>query len=55
MRLVEVSQQNDTRAVIAKGVAAGELVVTDGVDKLQEGSKVVARQAGSAPAAPRPS
>jgi multidrug efflux system membrane fusion protein len=55
MRLVEVAQQNDTRAVIAKGVSAGELVVTDGVDKLQEGSKVVARKAGSAPAATRPS
>lgn len=60
MRLVEVSQQNDTRAVVAKGVSAGELVVVDGVDKLQEGSKVVARKAGSAPAgsaaaSPRPS
>ncbi len=55
MRLVEVSQQSDTRAVVAKGVSAGELVVVDGVDKLQEGSKVVARKAGSAPASPRPS
>ncbi|HYX20705.1 MAG TPA: MdtA/MuxA family multidrug efflux RND transporter periplasmic adaptor subunit [Thermoanaerobaculia bacterium] len=60
MRLVEVSQQSDARAVVAKGVSAGELVVVDGVDKLQEGSKVVARQAGSAPAgtapaSPRPS
>ena len=60
MRLVEVSQQSDARAVVAKGVSAGELVVVDGVDKLQEGSKVVARKAGSAPAgnapaSPRPS
>ncbi len=55
MRIVEVPQQNDTRAVIAKGVSAGELVVVDGVDKLQEGSKVVARQVGKATAAPRPS
>jgi membrane fusion protein, multidrug efflux system len=55
MRLVEVPQQSDTRAVIAKGVSAGELVVVDGVDKLQEGSKVVARKAGSAPTSPRPS
>ena len=60
MRIVEVPQQSDSRAVIAKGVSAGELVVVDGVDKLQEGSKVVARKAGSAPAgssaaSPRPS
>ncbi len=55
MRVVEVPQQGDNRAVIAKGVAAGELVVVDGVDKLQEGSKVVARKAGGAPTSPRPS
>jgi multidrug efflux system membrane fusion protein len=55
MRIVEVPQQGDNRAVIARGVSAGELVVVDGVDKLQEGSKVVARKAGSAPTSPRPS
>ena len=60
MRMVEVPQQSDNRAVIARGVSAGEQVVVDGVDKLQEGSKVVARKAGSAPAGgapapPRPS
>jgi len=55
MRIVEVPQQSDNRAVIAKGVSAGEQVVVDGVDKLQEGSKVVARKAGSAPTSPRPS
>jgi multidrug efflux system membrane fusion protein len=55
MRIVEVPQQSDNRAVIAKGVTAGEQVVVDGVDKLQEGSKVVARKAGSAPMSPRPS
>jgi len=55
MRIVEVPQQSDNRAVIAKGVSAGELVVVDGVDKLQEGSKVAARKAGSAPTSPRPS
>ena len=55
MRIVEVPQQSDNRAVIAKGVSGGELVVVDGVDKLQEGSKVAARKAGSAPTSPRPS
>jgi membrane fusion protein, multidrug efflux system len=55
MRIVEVPQQSDNRAVIAKGVSAGELVVVDGVDKLQEGSKVAARKAGGAPTSPRPS
>ncbi|MGE5414644.1 MAG: MdtA/MuxA family multidrug efflux RND transporter periplasmic adaptor subunit [Syntrophomonadaceae bacterium] len=63
MRPVEVPQQDGENAVIAKGVAAGEQVVVDGVDKLQQGSKVVARKAGqpqavpaarSAPAAPKP-
>ncbi|HTY42347.1 MAG TPA: MdtA/MuxA family multidrug efflux RND transporter periplasmic adaptor subunit [Thermoanaerobaculia bacterium] len=60
LRSVEVPQLGDNHAVIAKGVAAGDVVVVDGVDKLQEGSMVVARKAGSAPAAgapaaPRPS
>jgi len=55
LRSVDVPQQGDNHAVVAKGVSAGELVVVDGVDKLQEGSKVSARKAGSAPAPPRPS
>ena len=60
LRPVEVPQLGDKDAVIAKGVAAGDVVVVDGVDKLQEGSTVVARKAGSAPAgsapaSPRPS
>ena len=55
LRSVEVPQQGDNQAVVAKGVTAGELVVVDGVDKLQEGSKVAARKAGSAPTSPRPS
>ena len=55
LRSVDVPQQGDNHAVIAKGVTAGEIVVVDGVDKLQEGSKVVARKAASAPASPRPS
>jgi multidrug efflux system membrane fusion protein len=46
MRPVQVPQQAGDRAVVAKGVAAGELVVTDGVDKLQNGSKVTTQKAG---------
>jgi multidrug efflux system membrane fusion protein len=55
LRAVDVPQQGDNHAVVAKGVSAGELVVVDGVDKLQEGSKVAVRKAASAPASPRPS
>ena len=55
LRAVDVPQQGDNHAVIAKGVSAGELVVVDGVDKLQEGSKVAVRRTASAPASPRPS
>ena len=46
MRPVQVPQQSGDRAVIAKGVEAGEQVVTDGVDKLQNGSKVTTQKAG---------
>ena len=55
LRPVDVPQQGDNHAVIARGVSAGEMVVVDGVDKLQEGSKVAVRKAASAPASPRPS
>jgi multidrug efflux system membrane fusion protein len=33
-------------AAILQGVATGEVVVTDGVDKLQPGTRVAARTAG---------
>jgi len=46
MRPVQVAQQSGDRAVVTKGVAAGEQVVTDGVDKLQNGSKVTTQKAG---------
>jgi multidrug efflux system membrane fusion protein len=46
MRPVQIPQQSGDRVVIAKGVEAGEQVVTDGVDKLQNGSKVTTQKAG---------
>lgn len=51
-RNVEVKLTEGNETAIAKGVNPGEIVVTDGVDKLQPGTKVIARasngtQAGS--------
>jgi multidrug efflux system membrane fusion protein len=43
MRTVEVQLTEAESAVTRRGVAAGELVVIDGLDKLQEGSKVAVR------------
>ncbi len=40
MKPVKVRQQDDTLAVIADGVAAGDKVVTTGFARLQDGSKV---------------
>jgi multidrug efflux system membrane fusion protein len=48
MRPVEVQLTEGNEVAIAKGIAAGERVVVDGVDKLQPGSKV----STSAPGAP---
>jgi multidrug efflux system membrane fusion protein len=44
---IQMSQDNDT--AIASGLTPGETVVVDGVDKLQPGSKVVARTPSTAP------
>ena len=44
--IVVGATEGDT-TVVTEGLAAGQMVVTDGVDKLQEGSKVVMRDAGS--------
>jgi multidrug efflux system membrane fusion protein len=43
MRNVEVRLTDGEDTAIKSGVKAGEIVVTDGVDKLQEGTKVVPR------------
>ncbi len=55
MRPVEVGPSNGRTAVVTRGVAAGDVVVVDGVDKLQDGSKVLARKAGERSASSRPS
>jgi multidrug efflux system membrane fusion protein len=44
---VQVTQGDDT--VVRKGIAAGETVVTDGVDKLQPGTKVTLGAPGGEP------
>ncbi len=55
MRPVEVAQTSGDSAVVTRGVAAGDSLVVDGVDRLQEGSRVVPRKAEERSAAPRPS
>ncbi len=57
MRTVDVQLVQGDDTVIKSGVAEGEVVVTDGLDKLQPGTRVQTRAApasseGSAPAAP---
>ena len=52
VRNVEVKLTEGNETAVAKGISPGEIVVTDGVDKLQPGTKVIARapngaQAGS--------
>ena len=42
---------NDKRAIIAKGLRAGEKVVIDGTNQLRPGAKVQPREAGQPPAA----
>ena len=49
-RNVEIQGSEGDQTAISRGLSAGEIVVTDGVDRLQPGMKVVARtpdQAGS--------
>jgi multidrug efflux system membrane fusion protein len=51
MRKVTIGEQQGDESVITSGVDAGEVVVTDGVDKLQDGSKVtIGRDATTQPA-----
>ena len=39
-RVVTLGQQNETQAVVASGVQAGETVVTDGASRVTDGAKV---------------
>jgi multidrug efflux system membrane fusion protein len=45
MRDVQIRLSEADQTAILRGVSAGEVVVTDGVDKLQPGTKVAARKA----------
>ncbi len=47
MQPVEVAQDDGQNAVIAKGLPAGAVVVTDGQSKLEDGSKVATRGAAA--------
>jgi multidrug efflux system membrane fusion protein len=48
VRNVQVAITQNNRSAIASGIAAGDVVVTDGQDKLQAGSKVEPRSAAPA-------
>jgi len=50
VRNITVAESNGNVTGVASGLAAGEVVVTDGQDKLQDGSKVDPRSAPAAPA-----
>jgi multidrug efflux system membrane fusion protein len=49
VRTVTVTQQDDTRAVIASGLTAGDKVVTSGFAQLTDGSEIAISTPGSAP------
>ena len=48
-RQVTVGPSQGDLTAITKGVTAGEKVVTDGLDKLQPGTKVVVQMDNSSP------
>jgi len=48
MRNIVTGPTEGDRTAITQGIAVGDMVVTDGVDKLQQGSKVEVRQPGAA-------
>jgi membrane fusion protein, multidrug efflux system len=49
VRNITLGQTEGDDTIITTGLAAGEIVVTDGVDKLQAGSKVSIRRPGTRP------
>jgi membrane fusion protein (multidrug efflux system) len=52
MRVVQAGPQDGSDIVIEKGVAAGERVVVEGIQKVRNGAKVAPQSAVAAPAAP---
>src|SRR5262249_20228450 len=54
VRKVTLGPGDPLNIVITSGLKPGEMVVTDGADKLKDGAKVLVRQAGAAPAAGAP-
>jgi multidrug efflux system membrane fusion protein len=46
LRHVKVGETEGDQTVVEEGIEAGDVVVTDGVDKLQKGMKVAVRTAG---------
>jgi multidrug efflux system membrane fusion protein len=51
LRSLSIQQQTDTQAVIAKGVDAGERVVTTGFARLKDGSQVAIGTSEESPSA----
>jgi multidrug efflux system membrane fusion protein len=49
VRNIQIQLSEGDQTAIAKGLKPSETVVTDGVDKLQPGTKVTARGATAAP------
>jgi multidrug efflux system membrane fusion protein len=54
IRSVTVTQTTGNSVGISTGLSAGDVVVIDGQDKLQDGSKVIANMAGASSSTPPP-
>ena len=52
-RDVTVTMTENDETVVTNGLSAGEVVVTDGIDRLQPGASVTVRFADSEPARAR--
>ncbi len=54
MRAVTLTQQDDTRTVVASGLTAGERVVTTGFTRLSDGTRVAVQASDGQPSAEQP-
>jgi len=54
VRLIELGPGGNGRTVVAKGLAAGEAVVLEGLDRLEDGRAVIVADTAPAQAAPAP-